>query len=228
MDRHYLIESPTTFTGRPKPLFFTENASLFKKYPITPIVIELPFQGDVLHPWDNDRDSRNFGFARIVELLVDDDVILISDVDEIPRGSRVLEAPGKTVTFLQRTYTYYLNYQSPEVWVGTIRMPVARLKEMGGMSAYRYRWAMEYNLEDAGWHFSYQGGLNRVQYKLQAAAHTEYATPYYTNSERLREKFKTGEDLFDRIKDGFKQVSMDGLPRYLQEHPERFAGLICS
>lgn len=231
VERHFLVESPTTFAGRPKPLYYTENATLFKKYPITPIVVELPHKGDLKspQPWTNDHMSRTLGYANVVDMLSDEDLLLISDVDEIPRASRVLDALDEEfVLFLQRTYSYYLNYQSPEVWRGTVRMPVKRVRELTGMGAYHYRWSDPmYWLEDAGWHFSYQGGIKRVQEKLLAAAHVEYSGGYYTDPTRMADKFKTGGDLFDRPKEGFHQVPIDeSYPRYLREHEDRFAHMI--
>lgn len=237
VDRHFLVESPTTFSGKPKPLYYEENALLFKKYPITQVVVELPHKGELINyqPWTNDHASRMLGFNQVVSLLDDNDQVLISDVDEIPRSSLILKSPD-TVVYMQRTFTYWLNYQSPEIWRGTIQMPAEKLRRLGGMAAYSYRWTWAHqnetapvHLGDAGWHFSYQGGIKRIQEKLVAAAHVEYSGEYFTDPVRMAEKFKTGEDLFDRPKEGFHLVPIDDTyPRYLREHPERFAHMICS
>lgn len=232
VDCHFLIESPTTFAGKEKPLLYVKNALRFRKYPIMPLVVELPFKGDLdrNQAWSNDHSSRILGYEQVASHLQDDDIVLLSDVDEIPRGSRIMDSPEEEiVTFNMRTYTYWLNYQSPEVWVGTSRMSVKKLKELGGQQAYHAGWHHGIRLDDAGWHFSYQGGIRRIQDKLRSAAHIEYGGEFYTNPVRMAEKFKDGSDLFDRDKDGFHEVPIDdSYPVYLREHPERFPGMICS
>lgn len=233
---HFLIESPTTFAGKPKPLYFVKNRARFAKYPILPILVNLPYSGDITREqaWQNDHSARKLGYEQVASLLHDDTTVLISDVDEIPRASMIMDFPDQIVVFLQRCYTYYLNWQSSEEWRGTIRMPVAKLRQLGGMSAYAHRWSWQHHngepvlyLKDAGWHFSYQGGTKRVQDKLQAAAHTEYGGEFYTDPVRLAEKFASGEDLFDRQQDGFHKVPIDEtFPEYLVNHQDRFKDLI--
>lgn len=233
---HFLIESPTTFAGKEKPLYFAKNRAKFMKYPILPIVVDLPYKGQITREeaWKNDHSSRSLGFQHVANITGDTDTVLISDVDEIPRASMITDFPDEIVVFMQRCYTYWLNYQSPEMWRGTIRMPASKLKQLGGMGAYAHRWSWAHHneapvryLEDAGWHFSYQGGLKRVQDKLRAAAHTEYGGEFYTDPIRLAEKFESGKDLFDRQQEGFHKVPIDDtFPKYLLDHTERFKDLI--
>src|SRR5437016_2488172 len=89
VDRHFLIESPTTFQGTSKPLYFTENQKLFKKYPITPIVVNLPDWG-FFDPWRNGTACRVLGYKEVVNRINQNDWLFLSDVDEIPKASKLL------------------------------------------------------------------------------------------------------------------------------------------
>jgi beta-1,4-mannosyl-glycoprotein beta-1,4-N-acetylglucosaminyltransferase len=227
IDRHFLIEATTTHHGTPKPLYYTENESLFKKYPITPIVLELPKRG-YEDSWADEGWQRHVGTARALEGLQDSEIIMISDMDEIPRASKLLELLRNPTlyepkaVFLMGTYTYWLDFQSPEIWNGTALMTVGHMKALGGgHEAYKKRFGFP-KIEDGGWHFSYQGGLEKIREKLKGFAHTEYSGDFFTNPERIAKKMITGSDLFDRDKEGFELVSMENHPQYLLEHLDKF------
>lgn len=82
---HVLVEATSTHTGDPKPLHFDEIKDEFSDYNIIHVVTGLPNTGD---PWRNENYQRDC----IAQALVgadDDDVIIISDVDEIPRWQAV-------------------------------------------------------------------------------------------------------------------------------------------
>jgi hypothetical protein len=83
VDRFVLAESTRSFAWKPKPLHFAENRQRFSRFlsKIEHVVIDdLPEEGDA---WDREAFQRN----AIVRGLGDarpDDVVLLSDVDEIP------------------------------------------------------------------------------------------------------------------------------------------------
>ena len=93
VDYFIIVESTHTFIGKEKELFFNNNKELFKKFEnkiIHIIVNNLPH----IHPnidfskgeqSNNERFQRNqipIGFDNIK--LDDEDIIIITDVDEIP------------------------------------------------------------------------------------------------------------------------------------------------
>lgn len=86
----------------------------------------------------------------------------------------------------------------------------------------RYGWHPSF-IMDGGWHFSYLGGVDRIIEKIEAFAHTEYNSENYKSRERIEAAITNGEDIFGR---GFlyRFIPVDeDFPRYLREHPERFA-----
>lgn len=90
VDMHVLVESSVSFTGIPKPLYYNDSKHLFSKYAprIIHVVLDRLAVDDVQtieDVWRNEYFSRNrvmLGLERVG--AVDDDVLLLCDVDEIP------------------------------------------------------------------------------------------------------------------------------------------------
>lgn len=99
VDKHIIVEAPITFTGKPKPLYFHENRHLFEKYAhrIEHVVVpQLPGSTEDGSPmktsdvWLNEYYSRNYGAVGLTRVGArDEDVIVLSDVDEIPHPRAV-------------------------------------------------------------------------------------------------------------------------------------------
>ena len=96
---HVIVESETTFTGNPKPLHFLNNKHLFAEYNVTsfsiPLVATANLHVDDREVWNREYFSRNSLFEALETLHArDEDLILVSDVDEIahPRALQNLIA----------------------------------------------------------------------------------------------------------------------------------------
>jgi len=98
----------------------------------------------------------------------DDDWVLLSDADEIPRRSsvegvvrkRIMKLMPLTPVSLQmRVYYYYMNYQKDEEMYGTV---IARRKQITSLQKLREARKKMRHLRDAGWHFTYLGGVDEI------------------------------------------------------------------
>lgn len=235
VDKHYLIESPSTFQGKDKPLYYAQNESLFQKYPIEHVVIELPNKGAGLHHekiWENESKARDLGFGEATKNMTGDDILFISDADEIPRKQLVMQEfhePRASIAICMMQFCYYwLDFRyDEEVWAGTIRTPAWRVKEHGGNATFMQRknYGNLYQIWNGGWHFSYQGGVEKIQDKLKAFSHSEFNTPGYLNEDHLKDKLETGRDLFGRGKE-FRKVSLDGYPQYLLDNLDKYQHML--
>ena len=110
VDRFVLVESPITHSGKPKPLFFEENKERFKGFNITHI-ISPPMEGG---SWDIEINQR----GHILDGIKDadpEDVILISDVDEIPD---LRQYDGREGIFILDLFYYYFNCFTGEYYQG--------------------------------------------------------------------------------------------------------------
>ena len=82
-------------------------------------------------------------------------------------------------------------------------------------------------VKDAGWHFTYLGGVDRIREKVAAYCHQENNQPQFTAPEYISERINAGRTLFGETKEKMEFVALDdSFPRYLREHPERFSHLI--
>src|SRR6266852_322873 len=129
VDKFILVESAFTFSGKSKPIVFQENKERYKDYPIQAYYTSMFVVGDPTPQqiWNNEILQRN---ALLVPGIQDDDIMMISDVDEIPSREVVSQLKGEPTKLEQRFSYYYLNMvqQDPRtVWYGTT---VATAKEI--------------------------------------------------------------------------------------------------
>jgi beta-1,4-mannosyl-glycoprotein beta-1,4-N-acetylglucosaminyltransferase len=116
--RFVLVEAPQTFTGLPKPLHFKLNRDRFERFlpKIVHIVLE-EFPAGMASAWDREHHSRR-GIMHGLADAAPDDLVLISDVDEIPKPANLeaaLRSPGsarRLTVFESEAYLHYLNARS--------------------------------------------------------------------------------------------------------------------
>ncbi len=84
VDHFVLVESIETQKGDLKPLFFDENRALFEKYLPKIIHVKLEERHPEMELWERENYQRR-GIARGLKNCKPSDIILISDLDEIPR-----------------------------------------------------------------------------------------------------------------------------------------------
>ena len=128
VDRFVLVENIWDFAGNPKPLFFQQNKHLFEDY-----------LGRIEHIIVEDRphdEGERFAFQHlqrdhIVRGLGDvdgNDLVLISDVDEIPTiealeaAQQILTSKDAFIIFLMRHHALRLNLKSPGMVITGSRM----------------------------------------------------------------------------------------------------------
>ncbi|MGH8688053.1 MAG: hypothetical protein ACREVQ_10160 [Burkholderiales bacterium] len=190
VDRFVVVEARQTHSGQAKPLYLSaDEAADLRSHPkLVARAVDLPAD---LDDWQRDYFQRD----RIGDVLAElgaapGDVVLHSDVDEIPTRAAVKRAAGalgaaRARTFLafeQRLFYFRLNYElvwSRKLpWLGTAAARYGDVKTLTGLRATARRTrrrdsdASVYALADAGWHFSYLGGDEALEQKL--AAHAEH------------------------------------------------------
>ena len=114
--RHVLVEAPVTFQGELKPLHYMENRDRFapRKDKIIHIVADLDGCDD---PWARESAQREAIWQGLGEFR-DDDIFLLSDVDEIPRADVLQRAPGHVL--VMRSHVLAVNLLEPGWWSGTM------------------------------------------------------------------------------------------------------------
>lgn len=119
VDKFVIVEASRSFQGRPKPLYYQENKARFVSFEhkiIHIIVDEYPtFFSKWRKPktWDLEDHQRN-QIAKGLTHCKPEDVIILSDLDEIPNPLQVKqyrETNGMCV-FKQMNFYYFLNCRS--------------------------------------------------------------------------------------------------------------------
>jgi beta-1,4-mannosyl-glycoprotein beta-1,4-N-acetylglucosaminyltransferase len=152
VDRFVIGESPLTFTGKAKPLVFAENRQRFSRYlhKIEHIVIDDMPQRPETTAWHREWHQRN-ALARGLGSAAPDDLVMLSDVDEIPRPAVLASLKAdpdanRRITILEsELYLYFLNTRPIKRFFSDIQAPrvVPRhvVREMQTIRAFRARFS---------------------------------------------------------------------------------------
>ena len=226
VDKFVLVEADRTFQNKPKPFIFEENKERFAKFLDKIIHIKLtkyPFFIPIINPfspWKLEFYQRDSILKGLVNCN-SDDVILISDVDEIPNSNVLKQLLDKGVSKIHGLkmdmFMYFLNNKliydggsnmtkeesKDGIWHCTALLPYKLLKNR----PYRIRKIIMRTkrrgevyeiIANAGWHFTYLGGVKKIIQKLEAFSHTEYNLQQYKDEKNILDLIQNGKDLFGR------------------------------
>lgn len=232
VDHHVLVESTTTFSGRKKPAYFrdVDKARLSAAHPIVHIVVDnsLPVMpGNV---WIRESYQRNAALRALLGVnnggppaAEPGDLVIVSDVDEIPRRSLIQRLrgipPEKPVAFDMQLSYYALNWQARAPWHHAFACRYAQLTDPHEQRKNAQN-DLYPRISQAGWHVAYQMDARRIQEKLLSFSHIEYAQPPYTDLDYIDDCISCGLHLFSRGPLDFKE--MPDAPLLALEEPERF------
>ncbi|MES2345734.1 MAG: hypothetical protein V4494_07350 [Chlamydiota bacterium] len=185
VDYFVLVESIETQRGDKKPLYFKENKHLFTEYLPKIVHVEVNENHPELELWEREHFQRNCILRGLADCHADD-IIIISDLDEIPRPEAIIEYHGilnprkrKWVRAISDAYSvrmqvfyFQLNRQTPNgeiwgggEWRGTVLTNFKTLQEHNPQffRDHRNAWPC---LTSWGWHFTWIGGRDMVRQKL--------------------------------------------------------------
>jgi beta-1,4-mannosyl-glycoprotein beta-1,4-N-acetylglucosaminyltransferase len=129
----------------------------------------------------------------------DDDLIMISDLDEIPKPEIVKKIRENNLynhCLMQDCFYYYINLLAHTNWYGNYIVKFSDTKEVSLTHLKNKRVNFE-KIFDGGWHLSFMGGVERVKTKIQNYAHQEFNNDFYLNN--VATKIKNGVDVYNRF-----------------------------
>lgn len=252
VDKFVISEATETFSGLKKPLYYEENKDLFAEFAdkIIHVVVEDTPEGDTHY---RDTFQKN-AVTRGLKDCTDEDVIIFSDLDEIPNPDKICEIlrnfrEDKIYHFAQRLFYCYLNMEEVsgsllsyagefegvehKKWIGTKMLSYKLLREqnlMLGELRFPERKEIGIRVEDGGWHFGYMGGhgekdiRKRVQEKVISAAHQEYNSKHVLSN--VTDQIKDGKDIFGRNARFVRCEIDESFPKYIREHQKELDFLI--
>lgn len=127
VDFFVIAEAPITYRAHPKPLYFELNKQRFAKFlpKIRHIIVDdLPTEKGFDQNWQRETLQRA-ALERGLADARDEDIIMLSDLDEIPTPAKIKEAINWHDTlrvFHMRFFSYFANCESHPgnaYWVGT-------------------------------------------------------------------------------------------------------------
>jgi len=231
VDYFVIVESNLTFSGNKKPLYFMNNMSRYKKY--LDKVLYFPFITDQrIYNYDrmptHDRDyntgphrcehaQRNY-ISKALELFDDDAIIMVSDLDEIPHIGSINVARDyfskgwDRLVVRQDHFSYNFKQKQTTPWIGTSisTNKVAREETPQGLRNKRHGFGV---IENGGWHLTYWGSIEDIQYKIDSFAHQELNTSEFLDPEHIKNKIKQGKDMFNRDVNVYVPVNENDIPK---------------
>jgi hypothetical protein len=234
--RFVVVEASLTHAGQPKRLVFQDNRALFSEYEAQVLHValdSLPRQPDACLPgnascsygahWQREGSQRNAIMAAIEQYCAqhaassaalacsDEDIVLVSDVDELPRPQAVQQLAHCAgfdfpVALHMRMHYYTLNSVwldeegNPWPWSHAKAAPLS-LMRLPQHSPYALRLNSpppRMALQHAGWHLSYFGGVATIMKKIRHLAHQENNRPEVLQERHILRCITQHADLFDR------------------------------
>jgi beta-1,4-mannosyl-glycoprotein beta-1,4-N-acetylglucosaminyltransferase len=250
VDYFVILESPVTFTGNAKPLVVKANWEKFKEFhdKIIYHVLENPPIG-AKRTWDYEDYQRNAMFLQTFPTMDGDrnpalgDIIVVSDIDEIPRPSTMMVLRNcnvpKRVTIRSRFYYYSFQYRHiGEDWAhpqatlfgglrkGETILPADLRNGEGGNRLVG--WWNKADIWNAGWHCSTCfETIEQVLTKMGSFSHTSLNQEQFRDPTRIVDRVRKGKDMWDR--EGEKYQRVDGnedIPEYLKMDRSRWEYLL--
>jgi beta-1,4-mannosyl-glycoprotein beta-1,4-N-acetylglucosaminyltransferase len=234
VDKFVLVEADKTFTNENKPFYFEENKKRYESFLDRIIHIKInEYSFEYNSAWDMEYYQRN-KISEGLKNCVFDDIILISDLDEIANPYEIVKYKngiyGKGLFALrQLIFYYFLNYQK------VITKYSCRSKIITYSTYIAENWTpqnirMGKNngvIKNGGWHFSWLGGYEAIKYKIKSFSHQELDNEKYVNDGIIR-KIEKGHTLSDKKSDRFVPVIIKygAFPKYIVDNQSKYKDLV--
>ena len=240
VDQFIIAEATLDHAGNEKKLNFDIKKFIKFKNKINYIIVkDLPKNvGYIKKDWHpahaRDQFQRN-SLERGYKNFNDDDLIMISDVDEIPNPKKISEfnVKNKYACFIQKNFQAKINQLNitERDWPGTkicqkkfLRSPqwLRNIKTKKKSFWKFYKDKEPQIILDGGWHFSFLKKPDLIQRKIKSFAHQEFNQKKLVDIKQIRRRINSITDIFDRHYK-YEKVELDNkFPKYILENKLKF------
>ena len=233
VDQFIIAEATRDHAGNEKKLNFNYNKfSKFKNKIKYLIIDDLPLNvKSNKKNWTpnhiRDQYQRN-SLAKGFNTCDENDLIMISDIDEIPDPNKLskFEFKNKYACFMQKNFQQKLNLLNitDMYWMGTKICQKKNLKSPQWLRNIKTKkkpfWKFYKPKEpqlifDGGWHFSFLKKPVGISKKIKSYAHQEFYKDEFVDEKKIALRIENNKDIFDRNIE-YKKVEIDkSFPNYI-------------
>ena len=248
VDYFVLVEGTETHQGNPKFLHFWNNRDRFVKFlpKIRNVIVDrwpeyIPGVYD--SNWSRERFQRDSIMTGLDDIR-DTDILILGDADEIT-SAEVVRNYRRHMGICKlelNFYFYYINYLASNClipgkkWMESRILPVHLFKEykMTPCSVRYSPGSLQFyhidnlpSIPNAGWHFSFQGGIDAIMEKIKSYAHQEFNRPDILDRDRIEKLVNEGKDVFGREDTTYNIVPIDETyPEYIRNNLDKFKHMV--
>lgn len=257
VDYFVIVESDIKHSGESKPFYYEDNKERFSKFSdkiINYKIFDTPNEFDNLSSSDDEELLKIYNYINtqtnrfnihnqpdygrdffqkesVRRALIncnDDDIIIISDADEIPNPDMLgniihnMDILNNIYSLNQKTYYYYLNILKQNDWYGSKIGSYKNIKNLS-FNEIRGDQSLSKKIENAGWHFSFMGGKEMVEKKITSYSAREMASDYVLSN--LENNINNNIDPFFRGQ--LHKVEIDDTyPKYILNNLDKYKHMI--
>lgn len=235
VDKFILMEGDHNFSNTPKEMRFEEQEKRFEWAAEKLVVVQhigkfKDYEGEITVPGELfvEHQHRQCLYDNVKEMDFDpDDILLVSDIDEIPSREVIELLKGKNVfrkdttqpILLHQDFYYYnIKCHRGKRWNGTMAMRFDyELGDVGTARALRNQ--MRFIDSNCGWHLAHFYDSDGIREKLKHSSHRGYDAPEFHNPEHLKKCVQNNWNYLGKEDGTFLP---EPLPEYLLAELKRF------
>ncbi len=246
VDYFVITEADKTHTGNNKEYIFEQNKERFNKFLDKIIYIKVddfpPLENSIASSDGNKWLYENYQRDAIMRGLKNcspNDIIIISDCDEIPNPKAIKRYKKGICSLTQLRFGF--SYNSLYITIPFCKTPkICRYNELinpkknieeknkkyclhskCGLPTY-LRFVKGKKIKNGGWHFSYIGNVENIKYKMDSIVEQQVNTTDKNTDKLLFQKIQNNEDILERG-DIFANLEITNIfPEYFLKNAEKY------
>jgi beta-1,4-mannosyl-glycoprotein beta-1,4-N-acetylglucosaminyltransferase len=231
VDYFVIFESNSTFSKKNKGFLLDEKR--FEKFKTKIIYIKNQDWIRSQSPWSFETYQRN----KIADGIIgaqNTDMIILSDLDEIPKKQSVIKAfceiyknNNKYVRLELSNFRYALNNISANNTKST-SVIITKKENTISMQELRIKQKANITILNAGWHYSFVSSIENIIFKISSYSHQEYNRWPNNDLESIKKRIYNGQSNFGHEEDTYNRIKLNenNCPKYVLKNKDKYARLI--
>lgn len=236
VDFFVIVESKYNHQGNVKGKKINENILHPFKKKIKYFYLENKINSK--NSWELESNQR-FEIKNGLNNCKNEDIIIVSDVDEIPKIENInfKKVNDKVIAFRQIHTMYKFNLKRNIPWIGSKLCSYSTLKSPQWLRKLKVH--KKYNffridkyfsntyyknfeiIDDGGWHFGWLKNSEDIIKKINSYAHTEHNVPLYNDLNYIENSIKKNLNFFDQS-EKLNKLNLELLPEAIKNNLAKY------